>query len=345
MKDHQFDDLVGTAQREKDKSEKEFFDKLLTQAVEQPDGSTSAPQDHRLHFSPVEMVLKKHLKESLAAHERYYQELKQDFQRRRDLIQADYRNLVDDLYTRNLSDTEISDRIVQLQQQSKEQRETLETDVERCCQMVASAYDRYLSEHIPSLSILPVTITLSILNKSIQIPDIQLRPETSLCEIKDIMKAEMEKRGDKVTDFAADVKFLCFGPFARRSLYEMHQMAKDVLEHNASHTDIVVLPERCRPVLQYNIKHGSEIAVYGLVRCESDMPKRCFAETFIVGSRQVVDYFSCRECSFNWICRACMEGCHKDHDVAPYIMGHQPTWACCYCPKKKKCVIQQEKAG
>ena len=46
-------------------------------------------------------------------------------------------------------------------------------------------------------------------------------------------------------------------------------------------------------------KPGSEIAVYGTVKCESDLPKHCFATTFESGQSNRVDYFTCKDCSFN----------------------------------------------
>ena len=37
--------------------------------------------------------------------------------------------------------------------------------------------DRYLTEHIPDLSILPVTVTVSLLNKGLKLCDIHLKPQ------------------------------------------------------------------------------------------------------------------------------------------------------------------------
>ena len=49
----------------------------------------------------------------------------------------------------------------------------------------------------------------------------------------------------------------------------------------------------------YLQKPGSEIALYGTVQCQSDLPKYCFASTFQKGEAQTVDYFTCKTCSIN----------------------------------------------
>ena len=45
-------------------------------------------------------------------------------------------------------------------------------------------------------------------------------------------------------------------------------------------------------------KPGSQIVVYGSLKLESDLPKKCFVEVFKKGEGQKVDYFSCQDCGF-----------------------------------------------
>lgn len=47
---------------------------------------------------------------------------------------------------------------------------------------------------------------------------------------------------------------------------------------------------------------GSEIAVYGTLTCESDIPKKCFSVTFCANDRQSMDYFNCKSCKINCEC-------------------------------------------
>lgn len=49
-----------------------------------------------------------------------------------------------------------------------------------------------------------------------------------------------------------------------------------------------------------------------------------------------VDYFTCGECKLNWLCASCARHCHGGcRDVKPFMLNHLPTWACCYCSKKR----------
>jgi hypothetical protein len=43
------------------------------------------------------------------------------------------------------------------------------------------------------------------------------------------------------------------------------------------------------------------------------------------------------------VCEACAKECHKGHTVVNYMPNHKPTWACCYCPKNRKCQIPNAK--
>ena len=45
-------------------------------------------------------------------------------------------------------------------------------------------------------------------------------------------------------------------------------------------------------------KPGSQIVIYGSLKLESDLPKKCFVESFKKGDGQKVDYFSCQDCGF-----------------------------------------------
>lgn len=93
---------------------------------------------------------------------------------------------------------------------------------------------------------------------------------------------------------------------------------------------------------------GWALVVDGKVLLASEEIKPCFAVDFAQqqqqqggGTRgsqqhQRVDYFSCGECKLNWLCAACAAHCHGGcGDVKPFMLNHLPTWACCYCSKKR----------
>lgn len=86
---------------------------------------------------------------------------------------------------------------------------------------------------------------------------------------------------------------------------------------------------------------GWALVVDGAVLLASEEVKPCFAREF---GRQIgkndpagrVDYFWCKECKLNWLCSACAAHCHREcKGVKPFMMNHLPTWACCYCSKKR----------
>lgn len=62
----------------------------------------------------------------------------------------------------------------------------------------------------------------------------------------------------------------------------------------------------------------------------------CFSLEFNKDSPQPVNYFQCDTCKLKWVCARCAVACHAGHEVRVYLENHKPTWACCYCAKKKK---------
>lgn len=341
IKDPLFDNLIQAVKAEETEAEKTYFDDMINSATENATSTRGGDyQELRKLFSPVEEVLKEHLKRSLSLHEKFYQDLQRDLRRRHSDINVELKRSVEKLReTRSNSITETE--IEKLTKDAEKQKNDYTAEIHRCSALVAEAYDKYLNEHIPPLSVLPVTVTISLLNKSLQFSGISLKPQDSIADIRNMITELMKKKlGENVIGFGDDVRFLSFSPFARRSLYEMFRISTDIIDHGATSPDILVLPADCRPVLQFGIKPGSEIAVYGVIRCESDLPKVCFASTFQATENKPMDYFKCKGCKLNWICRPCIDTCHKDHDVVLYIEKHQPTWACCYCGRKKKCAIQ-----
>ncbi|XP_045216256.2 E3 ubiquitin-protein ligase trul-1-like [Mercenaria mercenaria] len=334
IKDHQFDSLISTIGGEKEKAESKYFENLITEAA-MPEGGSSR------NMTPVEAVLKEHLKKGLMEHENYFQTLKKSFETKMTVLETTTEKAVMELSSHGLSDQEVTLQTQDLRITLQRQKEELHRELDRCAQMVAETYDKYLSSHIPSLDVLPVKATVILASKNIQIPDIVFDPTDSLKQVRDNVESAMIKKHNPVHEWQQDVRMFLFGPFAKCSECEMEKIVNDYLTTGVLIQDVQVITEGCMLGLQYAMKPGSVILIYGTVKLESDLPKKCFVEVFKKGdTSQRVDYFSCNNCSFKWICRSCMEVCHSGHDVVPYIMQHQPNWACCYCPKKKVCRIQ-----
>ncbi|XP_077989618.1 uncharacterized protein LOC144443895 [Glandiceps talaboti] len=334
IQDHQFDSLIQIIKDENERAEEKYFEQLINSA-----GNTVGSSSDNRNCSPVEDVLKRHLKNGLAAHENYYREMRQTCNQRVKLLEQDLKNMAEELQRNITNEQELEVKLTELQTNCKQQSDILLGELQRCANLLADAYDRYLGEYIPTPAILPVNITLVLVDKEICFPDIKLKPNDSITTIQEIVISKMEDKDDPVVEFAKDVQYLLVGPFAKRNLYETHQMVRDILQHGAVHDDITILPSNSRPVLQFGAKPGSEILLVGKVKCQSDMPKQCFVTTFEKGIEYTEDYFTCIDCGFNWVCKSCMQVCHKEHQTQPYILKHHPTWACCYCSKKKKCTL------
>jgi len=112
-----------------------------------------------------------------------------------------------------------------------------------------------------------------------------------------------------------------------------------LLINDTDGTKIPITDDNVPIVGQYHPDPGSTLELQGHLRCKSDAPKQCFKQVYVKGSDLAVDYFTCRTCNSNWICKSCAEACHKNHDVVNYLLGHKPQWACCYCIKKCKCIL------
>ncbi|CAM9917322.1 unnamed protein product, partial [Heterosigma akashiwo] len=84
--------------------------------------------------------------------------------------------------------------------------------------------------------------------------------------------------------------------------------------------------------------------VIGDIALRSQQRQPCFANSFGTPNQpRDATYFSCKQCNMNWICSSCAKCCHTDHELAVHIKNHNPSWACCYCPRKKnQCQLQVE---
>ncbi|XP_022086916.1 tripartite motif-containing protein 26-like [Acanthaster planci] len=326
--DWAFDNLISMVSTEKSKAEDQYFVKLIQEA-----GHHEHEGANHREESPIVGTLQKHLKTGLATHEQYYQDFKREFTQRIQEVNLQMEALQgggdDVLLAQQLQELEVK-------------KQTLHTELRTCTQLLVDAYDKYLADHLPTPSLLPVTVSVRLQGKNVSLPDIKIKPHSSISEIKDVIAMAMEARGDPIASFPDDqVQFVLLGPVEKgreisAELLEELLQSPDSMERSEV---IRLLPRGCHPLLEFGVKPGSEVVVAGPLKLESEMPKQCFAQTFVKDKGQSMDYFTCKDCAFKWVCRSCKDFCHKDHQTVPYIMGHQPTWACCYCPRKKKCQL------
>ncbi|KAK3108316.1 hypothetical protein FSP39_005496 [Pinctada imbricata] len=333
FRDCQFDSLISSVNAEKEKAETMYFSSLI-------DSASDASEKEMSQSSVVEMVLKKHLKNSFAAHEQYMREVGDQFQQTFSKLETETQQAIADLPSHGLSQDEIEQQKEDLQHTLSRRRDSLQRELDTCKQLVADAYDRYLKENMPQFSVLPVRVSINLLDKGDIIPNIVLKPAETVGEkIQKAVEEVMKAKNNPVIKWPDEVRLFMFGPFAKCSPCEVKQIISNILNDGTAYPEVYALNHDSRPILEFNMKPNSEIIIYGQIVCESDMPKQCFINTFKKGGEQKIDYFFCKQCSFKWICRCCMEICHKDHQIIPYIMNHQPEWACCYCPRKKTCIL------
>ena len=91
--------------------------------------------------------------------------------------------------------------------------------------------------------------------------------------------------------------------------------------------------------------NGSRIEIEGEIKFNSDKPAVCFTLNYKAEDKVATDYYFCKTCNIKWVCTSCAQACHesKGHMTELFLENNVPEWACCYCPKKKKCCIPNAK--
>ncbi|CAG5120239.1 unnamed protein product [Candidula unifasciata] len=314
--DVQFDSLVEDILTERDKAEQAYFDKMQN--------SEASPC-----LSSFEEILKKHMKSSLMSHKRYFDLLRDECERKINLLNGGINTLPEG---HNVSGTDNCDNIDNL-------KDAMRNNLEESERLASEAFDRYLTEHVPSIEILPVTVSVYLADKNIRLPDVVFKPSDSLDVLKPIVENAMLAKTDKIVAWTDEggTKLL-FGPLSKTGTYDIAEVSSNI----DTLPDVHQLTWNTRPIFQHHMQPGSEIVLQGVFKAESDLPQRCFANTFHENGSQPTDYFLCYKCNVKWICKSCIQCCHTGHNIAPFVLRHKPTWACCYCPKKQLCKIQNK---
>jgi hypothetical protein len=183
--------------------------------------------------------------------------------------------------------------------------------------------------------------------------DHQLRPGDFVTDIMDVLKQKFRSRGDPIVDGNGAIQLVLVSSLIVGGGGGVEgaggaggggggggggkgdvEDGGIVLSDDPQHGPIYQQCPGGRPA------PGSVLEVRGEgFKTQSDMPKGCFSTEFKEGEGQTVDYFRCNTCRINWVCETCATTCHGDHVVVPYIMGHKPSYGCCYCKKKRKCTL------
>jgi len=221
----------------------------------------------------------------------------------------------------NVKDPSQNQQINELATKCKQQVESLQNNFQNIVDSLLDAYDRYLVDVIPAPSFLPVSIQVYIEEKNITIKKIILKPTDTAKDLKDMLQKKLLEMGDPILSYTSDNTF---------SIKEVSGPER-------------IVTSELKPLREFHLVQGDTLILKGKVQLKSELPKQCFSITFDKSKENVMDYFTCKDCKFNWICKPCAETCHKGHQISEYISNHRPTWACCYCVKNKKCSIVNNK--
>jgi len=296
-------------------------------------------------LSPIEEIFHKHMKKSLTSYEEYYQDLLNKFESSKRAIRDDYASkmastkLSFEEKLKGLSSASTSSSTPTAPQLAALQAHTIEELSLECERTIAmhekswqetvrlllAAYESFMKDSSPSPSFLPVTLSVVIPAKDITLASVVIRPTDNVKDLKNMVSDRLQLLGNPLVSWGKDDVFVIRSPLAGKA------------------GDIPLIDEY-RPILQSHPDPGSQIVLQGSLSLTSDLPKECFTLTFEKSGAQLMDYYSCKDCKFNWICKPCAETCHKGHQVSVYILGHKSTWACCYDPKNSKCKILNSKS-
>jgi len=175
----------------------------------------------------------------------------------------------------------------------------------------------------PSLDLLPAVVSVSILSLPLRL-DVRLRPLDTIDSA--VVAAVRSQARDQLK---CDV--VTFPPAVR-------------WQYGAAGGEAITLDPTTplfRQLPTGRPRHGSLLSCVGDVSAVSAAATRCVVDTWSPGTK--ADYMWCRTCGLKWVCRACAERCHATaagHDCVPFLLGHTPTFAACYCRTRSgKCAI------
>lgn len=199
IKDHQIDALIMHIQTERQKAEQLNFDRVIEEAT------NKAFSGQGKLLSAVESVLHKHLRESLSLHEQYHQELMQQYTRSLNKIDQDSQAAKRQVIQEYPHDPDGPERLAKLkviEDNAKEKKEKLKTKLTFTIQLLADAYDRYLTQQLPRQpTTLPVTVTLSVPSKQFTAAGIIVQPDESMEDLCTRLYRLMEERNCNIVSF------------------------------------------------------------------------------------------------------------------------------------------------
>ncbi|RNA11114.1 zinc C3HC4 type (RING finger) domain containing [Brachionus plicatilis] len=247
---------------------------------------------------------------------------------------------IKEMTEQEISTTENSTKIEKVKQECQKKIEKLAEEFDHQIKSIAKRYQMLLEENEKSLIILPTKIKFRLYEKNIKLDGFEFKPTDDISMMFNYLKEESKKQlHDPIIKFPDDLIILNFGPFSTHSNDEMIAIFEEYKKKGILPEPIEkIRAENCLPVTEYKIKPNSEFVLFGNIKFESDLPKRCFKYIFDKNKPKPIDYFQCEDCLLKWICKFCIEECHKKHNVRPFSLNHNANWACCFCERNNCCL-------
>eukprot|EP01114_Cavostelium_apophysatum_P021397 TRINITY_DN7451_c0_g1_i1.p1 TRINITY_DN7451_c0_g1~~TRINITY_DN7451_c0_g1_i1.p1 ORF type:complete len:397 (+),score=74.08 TRINITY_DN7451_c0_g1_i1:84-1274(+) len=309
LKNHHHDRIVSILLKEKEVASKRYFEKLIKEGGNVPLSNNAAIP---AKLSPIEEVFHRSMKKSLADYEEFYQDSQSKYRKTCDATKEAFRKR-----SEGIKDEKEIERLTrECDQRIKELDEAFQHSVG----LLVSSYESYLQSAVPPPSFLPVTVSILIPSKSMAFHRVVLKPTDTGLDVKAIIEKKINETGDLFTGF---------NPSNRLVLRRM------LVGQDGKQEEVPIGDERL-PLGHLQIQQGDQILVKGNIQQKSDLPKECFGSMPFVKDQSIMDYYTCKECKYNWICKPCAETCHKGHTLTEFFLKHKPTWACCYCKKNAK---------
>jgi len=307
----QFDRVMTTIIHEKEKASKEYFDRLIN------GGINPIQSNHQITVSPIEQTILSHIQKHIKNYHDYQKKLDENTAVRKQQMKEKYSSLIKTAQTKK--DPKEKRR---LKAERDEKNGELTIIREQTLKIIEKTIEKYMKDFsIPNL-IFPVIIHISIPHKNELIKYIQLEPPDTIATLRKEVSRYMEAKGDSVLSFE------------KVNIFALVQGEGD--------PGIPITDDNIPIIEHYNPGPGALFVLQGHLKCAKEAPKICYKVLHPTLEPIVpIDYWTCKNCTLNWLCGACVESCHKGHDVNHFIK-QTPTWACCYC-QKKKCLIGNNK--
>jgi len=338
LKNHHLDSLISTILEAREKASKQYFENLLggsgdttTSNNTNKQSSTQKSSD----FSPIEQCFHKHMQKSLNAYESYYRSLKEKLDNSIKILRANYAGQMHD----HANDAH---KVDQLKTQCQAEIESIQEAFKHSASLLVTSYDEWLESRATAPKFLPIRIDVFIESRAQYLKQIVLKPTHALKDIRSLVEKKFADKNNPILEYASNARWVIRRPLlvtASSTAAASSTSATSALDD----LEVIAIHDENTPIFQlanHCIEPGAEIVLKGELKFESDVPKPCFAKSPFEKGVSTMDYFTCAQCRINWICGPCAQECHieRGHSVTEYLSQHKPTWACCYCSKKRKCI-------